>query len=315
MRNKKDPNIIKEYQKRYKEEHKERIKLINKLNYENNKEKRLENNKKRYLKNKDKISETQKKYNKVHREEIKKQKEFYKQTLKGRFNKIRSSARERGFVFELTIEMYEKHFYKKLCFYCGAISTGIDRLDSEKGYIQSNVIPCCKCCNKMKLNFSIEMFVEKVIKVYNKITNENEEVKVPTHLTKVESNNQKYKQSSKGRFLAIKSGAKKRKMEFELTWLEYEEEFYKKSCFYCGDTSTGIDRLDNKKGYIQNNMLACCEWCNKMKLNYSFEFFINQIISINENLFKNDVVVVSMGGGGNRVSLIEFSLKEKFQYG
>jgi len=40
-----------------------------------------------------------------------------------------------------------------------------------------------------------------------------------------------------------------------------------KSCTYCGvdlrvGTGSGLDRLDNGKGYTLSNVTPCCDWCN-----------------------------------------------------
>ena len=65
------------------------------------------------------------------------------------------------------------------CFYCGSDPynivremqqmyspsrmkwNGIDRVDSSKGYVQGNIVPCCTQCNYMKRNYSQESFIEK----------------------------------------------------------------------------------------------------------------------------------------------------------
>lgn len=63
-------------------------------------------------------------------------------------------------------------------------------------------------------------------------------------------------------------------MDFELT----KEQFYNlisQPCYYCGDKEkefNGIDRIDSQKGYIIDNCVTCCEYCNKMKLDYTTEF-------------------------------------------
>ena len=45
------------------------------------------------------------------------------------------------------------------CIYSGdAPSHGIDRVDNTKGYIEGNVVPCCKQCNRAKLNMTLEAF-------------------------------------------------------------------------------------------------------------------------------------------------------------
>jgi len=64
----------------------------------------------------------------------------------------------------------------------------------------------------------------------------------------------------------------------------------KQNCYYCGAEPTlryrisiivnGIDRLDNKIGYLKENIVTCCSPCNFMKRSYGHEEFINQAIKI-----------------------------------
>jgi len=59
--------------------------------------------------------------------------------------------------------------YQQPCFYCnidpGNASksklNGIDRIDSNLGYIAGNVVPCCPVCNIMKKNLNVELFIAK----------------------------------------------------------------------------------------------------------------------------------------------------------
>ncbi len=44
---------------------------------------------------------------------------------------------------------------------------GIDRIDSNKGYIKGNVTTCCKFCNRMKMDHSTEFFKEQIARIYN----------------------------------------------------------------------------------------------------------------------------------------------------
>lgn len=87
----------------------------------------------------------------------------------------------------------------------------------------------------------------------------------------------KYKKSPKGRLMIYKRGARKRGFEFELT-LDYFEENWNKKCVYCGGIIDGIgfDRKDSSIGYIESNIVNCCEMCNKMKLNHTKADFIAQ---------------------------------------
>ena len=58
----------------------------------------------------------------------------------------------------------EEEFYtlsSMSCNYCGAEGpNGIDRVDSNIGYIRSNCVPCCKHCNYVKGNLSMDLFRE-----------------------------------------------------------------------------------------------------------------------------------------------------------
>lgn len=45
---------------------------------------------------------------------------------------------------------------------------GIDRLDSKLGYDENNVVSCCGTCNMMKNKFDLNIFLDKVKKIYNK---------------------------------------------------------------------------------------------------------------------------------------------------
>jgi 5-methylcytosine-specific restriction endonuclease McrA len=83
--------------------------------------------------------------------------------------------------FELTIEYLEQNS-KLPCSYCGLYTTdalimGVDRVDSSKGYIPSNCVPCCKKCNIMKHKWEVGDFLKHIGLIYNKhkerITNES----------------------------------------------------------------------------------------------------------------------------------------------
>jgi hypothetical protein len=54
------------------------------------------------------------------------------------------------------------------CEYCGreAIPTnGIDRVDNLIGYVDGNVVSCCKTCNYMKGTLCRESFIEQVARI------------------------------------------------------------------------------------------------------------------------------------------------------
>lgn len=96
-----------------------------------------------------------------------------------------------------------------------------------------------------------------------------------------------------------KANAKKRNYEFNLTKQEFIE-LTQSNCFYCGIEPlsiynknfynilyNGIDRIDNSKGYIIDNSVACCKMCNIAKNNNTLEYFMQWIKQVFKHNFKN----------------------------
>jgi hypothetical protein len=73
-----------------------------------------------------------------------------------RYNNMRSNAKRRGLEFDITFGEY-CDLVQQPCFYAlnwtRDILTGIDRLDSTKGYISGNCVPCCGRHNLYKSDF------------------------------------------------------------------------------------------------------------------------------------------------------------------
>lgn len=59
--------------------------------------------------------------------------------------------------------------------------------------------------------------------------------------------------------------------------------FFVNPCFYCGKPSdqtkykegSGIDRIDNSKGYIEGNCVSCCFFVTRVKTREQFTNFVN----------------------------------------
>lgn len=94
-----------------------------------------------------------------------------------------------------------------------------------------------------------------------------------------------------------KDSAKNRNLSFELS----KEQFRKLTsspCHYCGCGPSitkctngwgdyvfnGIDRLDNSKGYVVENCVACCRTCNRGKGAWSYDFWVSHIKRLAENV-------------------------------
>lgn len=101
-------------------------------------------------------------------------------------NYYRTNANTRGIEWALSLDDVQSLILSE-CVYCGSqlsnklktenkfgeieilMHNGIDRIDSTKGYVIGNVVPCCKICNTAKLNLSLTDFYEWVQRVYERI--------------------------------------------------------------------------------------------------------------------------------------------------
>lgn len=83
----------------------------------------------------------------------------------------------------------------------------------------------------------------------------------------------KYASTDKGRFNKAKSKAKIRKLDFALTFEEFVE-VSNLPCYYCNDQLCGktdfqgahLDRIDNTKGYVLDNVISCGIICNTIRM-------------------------------------------------
>lgn len=108
------------------------------------------------------------------------------------FKSYVGDANRRGLSFELSIEQF-KSIVRNICVYCGRppakrnhyktenkkdirtasvkratiYANGIDRIDSNIGYILTNCEPCCTICNKMKLDSNKSDFIKNIHRMSN----------------------------------------------------------------------------------------------------------------------------------------------------
>lgn len=90
-----------------------------------------------------------------------------------------------------------------------------------------------------------------------------------------------YSKSLKGRFRVLKSNAKRRNINVDLSFEEYVEIVNEVGCYYCGsnlpESGAGIDRLSSDLGYCRDNCVPCCTTCNLAKHTQSNREFLNWI--------------------------------------
>ena len=152
--------------KAYREANKEKIAAYQKAWREANKE-RLSAQAKTWRENNKEIKAARDKaYREANKERVKNIKEEYYKTSQGKFSRIKVGAKQRGLLFEIDYEHYEKNLWGKPCHYCkteipsnGTKAIGLDRKDSNGGYTRKNVVPCCWSCNTKKQAIPYDEFM------------------------------------------------------------------------------------------------------------------------------------------------------------
>lgn len=82
-----------------------------------------------------------------------------------RCDSMRRSRAARGISLDLTFYEFST-IINSPCDYCSTPNCrGIDRLDSSEPYTKDNSVPCCRICNQMKSDLSLEDFLDHLYKV------------------------------------------------------------------------------------------------------------------------------------------------------
>jgi hypothetical protein len=100
---------------------------------------------------------------KITPKQITKWKIYYNRKSTVTYDGYNRSATIRNLVFDLTNEQFDS-LIRQPCYLCGFLDAklnGIDRVDSDEGYIIENCRGCCTSCNIMKLDFSLSTIYEK----------------------------------------------------------------------------------------------------------------------------------------------------------
>ena len=154
----------KHYMEDYKNKHREHLNLLNNNYYHSLKGQQSSKNWRKT--NKEKISKYQK--NLPLEKKMfwrKKHKEFNPEIFK--YREAVKSMKKRNLPMELSIGEFSEILHLP-CNYCGSKHKigSVDRIDSLKGYIKSNVQPLCTRCNLMKLTDMPEDFISHIRKIY-----------------------------------------------------------------------------------------------------------------------------------------------------
>ena len=80
------------------------------------------------------------------------------------------------------------------------------------------------------------------------------------------------------KMINLKQSADSRSIKFDLSFLTVKKLMEQKKCFYTsrsfenkGDYALSIDRMDNKLGYIEGNVVACTVEMNRKKADITID--------------------------------------------
>lgn len=186
------------------------------------------------------------------------------------------SARDKNLDFKLSLTDFTI-LSEQSCYYCGIVQergfNGIDRMNSVIGYLADNCVSCCQMCNYMKASLSVDAFLGRVEHIL-------------THNGRIDGRlfPEMFPDYTSASYTEYKNRASKKNLDFVLSRDEYLS-LITQDCYLCGKQSNsqhlnGIDRIDNNKGYMMENVKSCCANCNYMKKNYILEDVFNKCMEI-----------------------------------
>lgn len=212
------------------------------------------------------------------------------------FNDYKAGAIKRDLEFTLSLEEVVE-LVKRKCTYCDQIDSkrshvGIDRVNNLQGYISSNVVACCRICNRIKHCQDLSTFFGcgEHILAFNGLIVGN---LYPEYFADI---------PNKPNYTSYKNGAGRRNLHFELTLDEFNT-LCTSQCYICGKPASdthynGIDRTCNDIGYVSSNTKACCNTCNFKKREHTLDTFLSHLCRIRDN--KDSALAIINGLDGTQ---------------
>ena len=185
-------------------------------------------------------------------------------------------AGDKNLDFEISQEEFNK-IVKEPCHYCNIIQergfNGIDRLDSNAGYVLDNCVSCCKTCNFMKCSLPVDVFLKRIEHIL-------------TYNNKINGRyfHEEFCDTDAASYNTYKTRANNKSLPFELKKDEYDG-IVNSQCYLCGRKSyekhkNGIDRIDNNLGDIMSKVKSCCGSCNYVKKDMELTELFNKMTEI-----------------------------------
>lgn len=108
-----------------------------------------------------------------------------------------------------------------------------------------------------------------------------------TNPQKLRDKAKKHSRTVSHRFYKAKADAEARGLSWKISRVFFENHIKNSNCYYCllplNVCGSGLDRIDNTKGYIESNVVSCCGNCNLARgKRYTTQEFKIMIEALNE---------------------------------
>lgn len=108
----------------------------------------------------------------------------WNKSTNGRYSNLKKNAKYRGILFTISLDLCSK-LTSIPCIYCNELQSkgysGLDRLDSNKGYEPGNVVPCCEFCNWAKNTSTVDEFIERINKIHQRMNDGQFQIQLQSH--------------------------------------------------------------------------------------------------------------------------------------
>lgn len=258
----------------------------------------------KYLENN---AKTMEKWRNKNPDKVKIANEKKKENVDTHYKNYIRDANMKNLKFDLSFDDFIE-IVKQVCYYCGKLQekglNGIDKMDCNGGYVKENCASCCEMCNIMKGTLSVNVFLKRIEHILTYQGYIEGKLYPECFANHMSSNYNHYKKR-----------AEKKQLDFEIS----EDDFYSliiKKCYICGkkpeeEHINGIDRIDNDKGYVYNNIEACCGECNYMKNKFSLQDFFDKLRKIKKHKLIDFKIVNSEFRYQHKIKQIKYLDKQK----
>lgn len=191
----------------------------------------------------------------------------YAKTPAGKYSILLSRSKQK-FGAEAPVITREEHdnLINGECHYCSATGElGVDRADNSQSYTLLNSRPCCPRCNYIKRDILTE---DEMLHLMRNWLSGEQFNKIDYPLSQPPL----VRDRSGSRYWKLERRSISAGIELRITRQEYERLIIENQnkCHYCtAELSTHgycLDRKDSRVGYLLDNVVTCCSFCNAFKL-------------------------------------------------